>query len=440
LNGELNIVDATRQVLKLVGEQLKVSRAYMILLPGKNVRNVHQWYAPELDSDLKMTQTEAEAFTPAQTWKQILENDGIVLVSDAALLPEEIKYDLDRSHVNAMVEFPIWDMQKRVGVFGVTESAKKSREWTAEEVQFLYHIGVLFAGIVKRYNLRMELQTQNEILTIIMDQLDMDVFVADVDTHKILFANKSMQQNYHFSPFEEDVYCYDVAGTNICRENCRLDDVKKNDGKLIISDSFSDITHRHYRNYDSIIPWSGERKKVHLHYAMDISQLHKYQDQIKLFTSMDIDIFTTTLSKDSFINAVKNLSKTSSDTHFMISICIVKVMDLESINEKYGDLIGDDLIQTTAKVLRKTFRSYDIIGRYSNNEFVLALSSCTEALAKTKLSSALASLIELSITNNWGFEPMLQYGIAMNTEITINSESDDYLETLILMAQKRMQE
>jgi diguanylate cyclase (GGDEF)-like protein len=113
-------------------------------------------------------------------------------------------------------------------------------------------------------------------------------------------------------------------------------------------------------------------------------------------------------------------------------------MDLESINEKFGELIGDDLIQNTAKILRKAFRSYDIIGRYSNNEFVLALSSCTDTLAKTKLSSVLASLIELGVTNNWGFEPMLQYGIAMNTEITINSKSDDYLETLILMAQKRM--
>jgi diguanylate cyclase (GGDEF)-like protein len=336
-----------------------------------------------------------------------------------------------------MVEFPIWNKEERIGVFGVTEAEKKSREWTAEEVQFLYHIAVLFAGIVKRYFLRREIETQSKILTVMMDQLDIDVFVADIDTHKILFANKSMQENYHFSS-ADNVYCYDVTGEGAPCEECRLNEVKKNEGRLVVSDSFSDITNRHYRNYDSIIPWSGEKKQAHLHYAMDISQIHRYQDQIKLFTSMDMDIFTTTLSKDSFFKAFKSLSRVSGGTDLIISVCIVKVMDLETINEKFGSNVGDDLIQNTAQILRRTFRSYDIIGRYSSNEFVLALSSCTDVLAGTKLSSVIESLIELSQTKQWSFEPKLRYGISMNTEIAIDNESDKYLETLITLAKDRM--
>jgi diguanylate cyclase (GGDEF)-like protein len=437
LNGELNIVDATKQVLQLIGEQLGVSRAYVVLLSDRKNRSVYQWHAPEVKSNLFISDEVVQNFSPSESWFQILENDGILLASDTSLLPDGLKADMAKMHINAIVELPIMDNGKELGVFGVQECIKQNREWTAEEVQFLYHICVLFAGVIKRYYLRQEIQTQSEILTVMMDQLDTDVFVADPKTHKILFANKSMQETYHFS-YLDNVFCYDVAGQGCLCEHCLLDDVKKNGGKLVIKDTFSDITQRHYRNYDSIIPWGGEQKEAHLHYAMDISQIHKYQDQIKMFTSMDMDIFTTTLSKDSFFSAVKKLSKVSDKTNFLISICIVKVMNLESINEQFGNTIGDDLIQSTAQILRRTFRSYDIIGRYSSNEFVLALSSCTDVLANTKLSSVIESLKELSKSKNWSFEPKLKYGISMNTEIDINSESDAYLEILISMAKDRL--
>ncbi|MDR2900255.1 MAG: EAL domain-containing protein, partial [Treponema sp.] len=436
LNGELNITDATNQVLKLVGEQLKLSRTYVVLLSNDVSRSVYQWYNPEVEWKIKLDEEYMDNFVPSDLWHQTLLNDGIFLASDVNLLPDELKANMEDLKINALVELPIWDKGRQIGTFGVVESMKKTREWTAEEVQFLYHICVLFAGIIKRYFLRKEVQAQSEILTIMLDQLDTDVFVADIDTHKILFANKSMQEHYHFSS-SDNVYCYDVAGKGYPCEDCLLDDVKKNENQLVIRDTYSDITHRHYRNYDSIIPWSGEKKKVHLHYAMDISQIHKYQDQIKLFTSMDMDVFTTTLSKESFIHAVKDLSRVSDGADFVITICFVKVLDLKLINEQFGMSVGDDLIQSTAHVLRQTFRSYDIIGRYSNNEFVLALSSCTDVQAKTKLSAACDHLSELADSKHWDFKPKLQYGISMNTEIK-NNDSGDYLETLISMAHEKM--
>ncbi len=437
LNGELNIADATKQVLKLVGEQLRVSRAYVfILLSNETDQSINEWCAPGIGSDVRSAKDVLANFAASTTWYQTLENDGIILASDVALLPEELKSQIKDLHINALVELPIWDDGKLIGVFGINECVKKYREWTPEEVQFLYHICILFAGIIKRYILRQEVQTQSEILTIMLDQLDTDVFIADVDTHKIFFANKSMQENYHFS-YLDNVSCFDVVGRGYPCDNCPLNELQNNEGQqVVIQDSFSEVTRRHYRTYDSIIPWSGEKKRVHLHYAMDISQVHKYRDQIKLFTSMDMDIFTTTLSKVSFINAVKPLLKIANDTDLAISICAVKVMDLESINEHFGEITGNDLIQTAAHALRRTFRSYDIIGRFDGDEFVLALPSCTNAQAETKLSSVIPKLIELSQNKQWEFEPKLQFGISMNHEIAFNE--NDYLEALVRLARSRL--
>ncbi len=133
------------------------------------------------------------------------------------------------------------------------------------------------------------------------------------------------------------------------------------------------------------------------------------------------------------MNAVKELSKVSSGTDFVISICMVKIMNMEL----FGDTEGDDLVQCTAQILRQTFRSYDIIGRYSNDEFILALSSCSDVLAEGKLNSALKALLELTKTKHWKCEPELKYGICMSTEIKM--DSDDYLEALISLAKERME-
>jgi diguanylate cyclase (GGDEF)-like protein len=171
LNGELNIIDATNQVLKLIGEQLKLSRIYVVLLPGGSSREIHQWYDPQIASHLRLSENDVDNFVPSDIWSELLENNGFILVSDTTRLPEELKSDMEKLHVNAMVEFPIWDHKKQIGVFGADECVKKLRHWTAEEVQFLYHICVLFAGVIKRYFLDQENQTQNSILNIMIDQI-----------------------------------------------------------------------------------------------------------------------------------------------------------------------------------------------------------------------------------------------------------------------------
>ncbi|TYB31711.1 MAG: GGDEF domain-containing protein [Candidatus Mcinerneyibacterium aminivorans] len=55
-----------------------------------------------------------------------------------------------------------------------------------------------------------------------------------------------------------------------------------------------------------------------------------------------------------------------------IGLLIIDVDDLKVINRKYGNEIGDKVLETIAGILTKNRRAYDIIGRYMGDEFIVS--------------------------------------------------------------------
>jgi diguanylate cyclase (GGDEF)-like protein len=52
------------------------------------------------------------------------------------------------------------------------------------------------------------------------------------------------------------------------------------------------------------------------------------------------------------------------------------MLDLDffkNVNDTYGHAAGDLILKTTAGIIRHTIRSYDLVGRYGGEEFVLLI-------------------------------------------------------------------
>jgi two-component system, cell cycle response regulator len=60
--------------------------------------------------------------------------------------------------------------------------------------------------------------------------------------------------------------------------------------------------------------------------------------------------------------------------------CTIAVLgDLDHfklVNDTYGHLVGDEVLREVAKRLLGSVRSYDFIGRYGGEEFLLVLNNC----------------------------------------------------------------
>jgi len=77
-----------------------------------------------------------------------------------------------------------------------------------------------------------------------------------------------------------------------------------------------------------------------------------------------------------------------------VSILLLDVDDFTDLNLKYNSNVADMLLKLLANRLRRQLRSYDALGRYADDEFVVMLPGCsaTEAAAK-------AERIRLAIAN-----------------------------------------
>ncbi|HKT47111.1 MAG TPA: diguanylate cyclase [Candidatus Acidoferrales bacterium] len=67
----------------------------------------------------------------------------------------------------------------------------------------------------------------------------------------------------------------------------------------------------------------------------------------------------------------------------------------KSVNDTYGHVVGDEVLRETASRLVSSVRSYDFVGRYGGEEFLIVLSNCDAARAPSRaeeLRSAIGSI------------------------------------------------
>ena len=166
----------------------------------------------------------------------------------------------------------------------------------------------------------------------------------------------------------------------------------------------------------------------------DIS--HHFKAYQKIENIARTDALTKTINRsyfeDAYYELVKNLSYGSS-----VSIAVVDLDKFKEINDQYGHLTGDQILQTFAKIAQQNTRETDLIIRYGGDEFILIFSNVKEevihqifTLIQQELNSAIR-LLNLRVK-----KVTFSYGIY--TYIVENEKSLQYLSAAIDLADKNM--
>ena len=109
-----------------------------------------------------------------------------------------------------------------------------------------------------------------------------------------------------------------------------------------------------------------------------------------------------------------------------MSLIIIKVDDLKSINVNYGHKAGDALITQLAALLKQVTRQSDVLARIGNKEFGIILSECTLAQCEMRATQLVAEFA--------AHKPVYQ-GVTLPFSISVGSaemdSGDVFLEQLI---------
>lgn len=106
-----------------------------------------------------------------------------------------------------------------------------------------------------------------------------------------------------------------------------------------------------------------------------LNQLYKQIDDLKrkVSESQVYDDVTKLLNRKSLYNTLDYEIKRATRNQGFLSVLLLGVNNFNGIKERFGDEIGDIILVQVARLIKNSTRNIDIIGRYSDDDFMIIL-------------------------------------------------------------------
>jgi two-component system, cell cycle response regulator len=136
------------------------------------------------------------------------------------------------------------------------------------------------------------------------------------------------------------------------------------------------------------------------------------------------DTLTGVLNQRAFIHYSHGELERARRAQEPLSLIAMDVDRFQSINEKFGRNIGNDVLTVVAKGIREKSRPYDGVGRYEADTFLIILPGVIGQDAERIASRILSSIhnTEISLLDGTIVHVKLSAGIACSIRITVSTE------------------
>lgn len=117
------------------------------------------------------------------------------------------------------------------------------------------------------------------------------------------------------------------------------------------------------------------------------------------------------------------------------ALILFDVNDFKNVNDTFGHVAGDKVLQKVAQILNETFRKGDFTARYGGDEFAAVIDGMTEEMARERISSFRTNLAKRRFTS----QKMGELRVGVSAGIAI-AAGEDTPETLLERADRAMYE
>lgn len=112
-----------------------------------------------------------------------------------------------------------------------------------------------------------------------------------------------------------------------------------------------------------------------------MTELNNTQRTAVLREQATLDGLTGLLNRTRFLERAESLLRRSRDSNTVVSVVMSDLDRFKAINDEFGHLTGDAVLQAFGDACRLTVRSSDLVGRYGGEEFIMLLPSSNAAEA-----------------------------------------------------------
>ena len=99
------------------------------------------------------------------------------------------------------------------------------------------------------------------------------------------------------------------------------------------------------------------------------------------------------------------------------AVMMCDIDHFKRINDQFGHAVGDEVLREVARRLQLSVRSYDMVGRYGGEEFLVALNRCNPGSAVSRAENLRAVIGGRPIqAGNQKLTVTISIGLALSTE------------------------
>lgn len=246
---------------------------------------------------------------------------------------------------------------------------------------------------------------ENVIFETHFDIIPFDIYVVDVENHKIIYMNRRLKERLgdyiglccYETFYEQDRPCL------FCKIKELVAKDGKPNGKTFVFEHFNDMDDRWYQLQEKAICWpDGRIAKYSI--AVDISELKETQNRLAeahaslALKTKELEVVSSTdrltgtynrLKLDEFLKAEFERSKRYSNP---LSIIMLDIDRFKVVNDTYGHQAGDEVLCEISGIFERSIRKTDLLGRWGGEEFLII---CTETGLKG--AQAMAEKIRIAI-------------------------------------------
>ena len=145
------------------------------------------------------------------------------------------------------------------------------------------------------------------------------------------------------------------------------------------------------------------------------------------------DTLTGTLNQKAFLRFSSGELERARRGQTPLSLIALDIDDFKSINQKYGENVGNDVLAVIAKAIREKSRPYDGVGRYAEDMFLIILPGVIGQDAEKVAERLIKGILNTNITLLDGREVNVRIsaGVASTTRITVSTEIEALIQHAI---------
>lgn len=269
----------------------------------------------------------------------------------------------------------------------------------------------------------------------VLDSLDAMVYVADMDTYELLFANE----------YGRDIWgdikgltCWKVlqdgqdGPCSFCTNHRLLDNEGQPTG-VYVWEFQNTVNKRWYQCRDQAIEWVDGRL-VRMEIATDITERKQAEDELKAAKELaeelaSKDELTGLNNRRAFFEKSYRVFKQALRFKHPISVLMMDIDHFKRINDNYGHAVGDKALQVIAQFLHNMIREIDIVARMGGEEFAFVLPETGRDEAIN-----LAERLRVKIENTTIVHENQQFNVTVSFGIFSCSAEDETLDSMLTKA------